>query len=70
MCLADKGYQGIQKYHYLSQTPKMMGVRCNQGYKKLPDTQPDGTQVIRAQYSNCRNSSQFVLYTIDGGGHA
>ena len=21
-CLADKGYQGIQKYHYLSQTPK------------------------------------------------
>ena len=21
-CLADKGYQGIQKYHHLSQTPK------------------------------------------------
>ena len=21
-CLADKGYQGIQKYYYLSQTPK------------------------------------------------
>lgn len=38
--------------------------------EKLPDTQQDGTQVTRAQYSNCRNSSQVVLYTIDGGGHA
>jgi polyhydroxybutyrate depolymerase len=38
--------------------------------EKLPDTQPDGTQVTRSQYSNCRNSSQVVLYTIDGGGHA
>ena len=27
-CLADKGYQGIQKYHYLSQTPKKKLRKC------------------------------------------
>ncbi len=38
--------------------------------EKLPDTQPDGTQVTRSQYNNCRNSAQVVLYTVDGGGHS
>lgn len=28
-CLADKGYQGIQKYHYLSQTPKKKPKKGN-----------------------------------------
>ena len=37
--------------------------------EKLPDTQPDGIQVTRSQYNNCRNSSQVVLYTVEGGGH-
>ena len=27
-CLADKGYQGIQKYHHLSQIPKKRKVRA------------------------------------------
>ena len=37
--------------------------------EQMPDTQQDGTQVTRSQYNNCRNSSQVVLYTIEGGGH-
>ncbi|MBW4663471.1 MAG: alpha/beta fold hydrolase [Chroococcus sp. CMT-3BRIN-NPC107] len=44
------------------------GCTVQPSTEKLPDTQPDGTQVTR-QYSNCRNSSQVVLYTVDGGGH-
>lgn len=45
------------------------GCSLQQSVEKLPDTQPDGTQVTRSQYSNCRNASQVVLYTIEGGGH-
>lgn len=37
--------------------------------EKLPDIQQDGTQVTRSQYNNCRNSSQVVTYTVEGGGH-
>lgn len=36
---------------------------------QLPNTQPDGTDVVKSQYSGCRNGSQVVLYTIEGGGH-
>ena len=45
------------------------GCSLQQSVEKLPDTQPDGTQVTRSQYSNCRNSSQVILYTVEGGGH-
>lgn len=31
-CLADKGYQGIQKYHHFSQTPKKKPKRSKLSY--------------------------------------
>lgn len=35
-----------------------------------PDTDPrDGTRVTRVAYSPCRDGSEVVLYSIDGGGH-
>lgn len=35
-----------------------------------PDRDPkDGTRVIRTQYTNCFDSTEVVLYTIEGGGH-
>ncbi len=38
--------------------------------KQEPDEDPkDGTRVRREVYSPCKNNTQVVLYTIEGGGH-
>lgn len=36
-----------------------------------PDKDPqDGTQVRREAYSGCKNSTEVILYAVEGGGHA
>ena len=36
---------------------------------RLPDTQADGTEVVKIGYFNCKSGAPVVLYQIEGGGH-
>lgn len=37
---------------------------------KLPDIDPgDGTRIEKISYAQCKNSSEVILYAVDGGGH-
>lgn len=37
--------------------------------RQEPDTAQDGTRVVRETYGPCREGSEVVLFTIEGGGH-
>ncbi|MFY0643880.1 MAG: prolyl oligopeptidase family serine peptidase [Bacteroidia bacterium] len=37
--------------------------------QKLEDKADDGTEISVTRYSDCANSSQLILYTVEGGGH-
>jgi len=45
------------------------GCSATPKQERLPDTEPDGTQVVSYHYSGCHKNATVLLYKIEGGGH-